>query len=82
MIFAFSPTGGTGSQGQTSATGAFSIRVVSGSYLVGAFSPGVGKSKEVSVVVNSSGVLWMDQLRVYRRFWNKSIYVKDGKTKL
>ena len=56
MIFAFSPTGGTGSQGQTSATGAFSIRVVSGSYLVGAFSPGVGKSKEVSVVVNSSGV--------------------------
>ena len=60
MIFAFSPTGGNGNTGQTSTGGTFSIRVVSGSYVVGAYVPGVGKSRETPVVVDSSGNVFVD----------------------
>ena len=60
MVYAFSPTGGTGSHGESSASGSFSIKVITGSYVVGAFSPGVGKSKEVTVVVDSSGNVFAD----------------------
>ena len=59
MVFAYSPTGGSGNQAQTSASGSFSIGVTQGSYVVGAFSPGIGQSKEVTVVVNSSGSVFV-----------------------
>ncbi|MBI3114530.1 MAG: carboxypeptidase regulatory-like domain-containing protein, partial [Candidatus Harrisonbacteria bacterium] len=55
-VFAFSAAAGLGSRTQTTASGAFSIAVVNGSYVVGAFSPGFGKSAEVPVVVTASGV--------------------------
>ena len=56
MVFAYSASGGTGNHSQTSASGAFSIQVTNGAYVVGAFNPGMGQSREVPVVVNSSGV--------------------------
>ncbi|MBM2817843.1 MAG: Serine-rich adhesin, platelet-type, partial [Parcubacteria group bacterium] len=59
MVFAYSPTGGSGNQAQTSASGAFSVSVTQGSYVVGAFSPGIGQSKEVNVVVDSSGSVFV-----------------------
>ncbi len=59
-VYAFSPTLGLGNHSQTSASGAFSIRVVAGSYNVGSFSPGIGQSKETPVVVDSSGNVYVD----------------------
>ncbi|MBI2475940.1 MAG: Ig-like domain-containing protein [Candidatus Taylorbacteria bacterium] len=59
MVFAFSPNtdsgGGLGGNTQTSTSGTFSIKVVAGSYVVGAYSPGIGESKKVTVVMDSSG---------------------------
>jgi len=64
MIMAFSPStdagGGTGNGSQTSTTGTFSVKVVSGTYIVGAYSPGIGESKKVTVVVDSSGNVYVD----------------------
>ncbi|MBI3046037.1 MAG: Ig-like domain-containing protein [Candidatus Harrisonbacteria bacterium] len=60
MVFAYSASGGTGNHSQTSASGAFSIKVTSGAYVVGAFNPGMGQSREVSVVVDSSGNVFVD----------------------
>ena len=60
MVFAYSSAGGSGASSQTAASGAFSLRVTDGSYNVGAFAPGVGKSREVSVVVDSSGNVYVD----------------------
>ncbi|OHA36248.1 MAG: hypothetical protein A3H57_01065 [Candidatus Taylorbacteria bacterium RIFCSPLOWO2_02_FULL_43_11] len=59
-VYAFSPSLGIGNHSQTSASGSFSIRVVSGSYNVGSFSPGIGQSKEVPVVIDSSGNVYVD----------------------
>ncbi|MBI1975748.1 MAG: hypothetical protein HYS59_01965 [Candidatus Vogelbacteria bacterium] len=59
-VYAYSPSLGLGSHGQTAIDGTFSIRVVSGSYNVGAFAPGVGQSREVSVVIDSSGNAFID----------------------
>lgn len=59
-VFAFSPAGGTGNRAQTSTTGVFQVKVVSGSYVVGAFVPGMGKSKEIPVVVASNGDVFVD----------------------
>ena len=56
MVFAYSGANGTGGHAQTSSTGVFTVKVVSGSYVLGAFSPGVGKSREIPVVVDSTGV--------------------------
>ncbi|MDO8493481.1 MAG: peptidoglycan-binding protein [bacterium] len=64
MVFAFSPStdagGGTGNSTQSSTVGAFSIKVVAGTYVVGAYSPGIGESKKVTVVVDSSGNVFVD----------------------
>jgi len=64
MIFAYTPNtdngGGTGNSTQTSTSGTFSVKVVSGSYVVGAFSPGVGESKKVTVVVDTAGNVYVD----------------------
>ncbi len=58
-VYAFSPMGGVGNRSLTTAGGLFSIKVGSGSYIVGAFNPGMGRSKEVTAVVDSSGsVYW------------------------
>ncbi|OHA06831.1 MAG: hypothetical protein A3B29_03150, partial [Candidatus Sungbacteria bacterium RIFCSPLOWO2_01_FULL_51_34] len=54
-IFAFSPANGVGNRGQSSPSGAFSVKVSDGSYNVGAFVPGIGRSRDVTVVVNSTG---------------------------
>jgi len=59
-VFAYSAVNGTGSSAQTSATGAFSVKVAAGSYVVSAFSPGVGKSRDVSVVIDSSNNMFVD----------------------
>lgn len=59
-VFAFSPGQGIGNRAQTSSAGVFSIRVSSGSYNVGAFVPGMGRSREVTVVVDSSGNVYVD----------------------
>ncbi|HCB35257.1 MAG: hypothetical protein A2W52_03180 [Candidatus Taylorbacteria bacterium RIFCSPHIGHO2_02_49_25] len=55
MVFAYSGGNGIGSHAETGTNGSFTIKVVSGSYVVGSFSPGVGKSREIPVVVDSSG---------------------------
>jgi len=59
MVYAYSPStdsgGGGGGSTQTSTSGTFSIKVVAGSYIVGAYSPGIGESRKVTVVMNSSG---------------------------
>ena len=60
MVFAYSGANGTGNHAETSATGAFTVKVTSGSYVLGAFSPGVGKSREIPVVVDSSGNVFAD----------------------
>ncbi len=60
MVFAYSGANGTGGSAQTSSTGVFTVKVVSGSYVLGAFSPGVGKSREIPVVVDSSGNVFFD----------------------
>lgn len=60
MVMAYSPTGGSGNQAQTSASGSFSIGVAQGSYMVGAFSPGIGQSKEITAVVDSSGNVFVN----------------------
>lgn len=59
-VYAFSPNLQIGNQSQTSASGAFSIRVLSGSYNVGSFSPGIGQSKETPVNVDASGNVYVD----------------------
>lgn len=60
MVFAYSGANGTGGHAQTSSTGVFTVKVVSGSYVLGAFSPGVGKSREIPVVVDSAGNVFFD----------------------
>jgi len=54
MIFAFSPSQGNGTQGQSDTSGKFSLNVGEGSYNVGAFFPGMGQSRELSVEVTSA----------------------------
>ena len=54
MIFAFSPSQGFGTGGQSDTSGKFSLNVTEGSYNVGAFFPGMGQSRELSVEVTSA----------------------------
>ena len=54
MIFAFSPSQGSGTQGQSDTSGKVSLNVTEGSYNVGAFFPGMGQSRELSVEVTSA----------------------------
>jgi len=54
MVFAFSPSQGNGTQGQSDTSGKFSLNVGEGSYNVGAFFPGMGQSRELSVEVTSA----------------------------
>lgn len=52
-VFAYSPTAGYGTSGESAADGTFSLGVNDGSYLVGAEVEGMSASKEVSVAVLS-----------------------------
>ncbi|MEK7130866.1 MAG: carboxypeptidase regulatory-like domain-containing protein, partial [Patescibacteria group bacterium] len=54
MLFAFSPSQGSGTQGQSDTSGKFSLNVTEGSYNVGAFFPGMGQSRELSVEITSA----------------------------
>ena len=54
MIFAFSPSQGSGTGGQSDTSGKFSLNVTEGSYNVGAFFPGMGQSRELSIEVTSA----------------------------
>lgn len=56
MVFAYSGANGTGSHAETSTAGVFTIKLNAGSYVVGSFSPGVGKSRELPVVVTATEV--------------------------
>jgi len=60
MVFAYSGANGNGNHAQTSTTGVFQVKVVEGSYIVGAFVPGMGKSKEIPVVVASNGDVFVN----------------------
>lgn len=60
QVFAFSPAAGVGNFAQSSAAGVFTIRVAAGSYNVGAYVPGMGNSREVTVIVDSSGNVYVD----------------------
>ncbi len=53
-VYAYSPTGGMGTHAQSDASGNFTLNVSDGSYVVGAFIPGMPSSKEASVIVNSN----------------------------
>ena len=56
-VFANSPNGGgMGSHTKTKSDGAYTLNVAEGSYIVGAFLPGMPSSQEISVVVTSSAV--------------------------
>ncbi|MEK7560335.1 MAG: carboxypeptidase regulatory-like domain-containing protein [Patescibacteria group bacterium] len=59
-VFAFSAAQGVGNRAQTSPAGVFTIKVGAGSYNVGAFIPGMGNSREVPVLVDSSGNVYVD----------------------
>ncbi len=53
-VYAYSPTDGFGTRTSTDTTGAFTLNVVDGSFIVGSFIPGMPPSKEVPVNVNSN----------------------------
>jgi hypothetical protein len=53
MVNAFSPMGGMGSYAESGADGAFSLKVMDGSYQVGAFIPGMPPSQQVPVEVKT-----------------------------
>ena len=56
-VYAYSPNGGgMGSHTTTKSDGAYTLNVAEGSYIVGAFLPGMPSSQEVPVVVTSSAV--------------------------
>lgn len=52
-VFAYSPTAGSGTGGESAADGTFSLGVINGIYQVGAVVEGMPASKEVSVTVLS-----------------------------
>lgn len=52
-VFAYSPSNGMGTHGQTDSTGVFSLGVSDGLYKVGAFIQGMPPSKEVPVEITS-----------------------------
>ncbi|MDP2989461.1 MAG: carboxypeptidase-like regulatory domain-containing protein, partial [Kiritimatiellota bacterium] len=52
-VFAFSPMGGMGSYAQSGSDGSFTLKVMDGSYQVGAFVPGMPPSQEISVEVKT-----------------------------
>ena len=58
-VFAFSPQGGFGTFNQSGSDGSFRLNVEPGSYKVGANASGFPGSQEISVVVNSSGQLFV-----------------------
>ncbi|MDP2991601.1 MAG: Ig-like domain-containing protein, partial [Kiritimatiellota bacterium] len=52
-VFAFSPLGGMGSYAQSGSDGSFTLKVMDGSYQVGAFVPGMPPSQEIPVEVKT-----------------------------
>lgn len=58
-VYAYSPNGGFGTHAQSDTTGAFTLGVTDGSYVVGAFVPGMPSSKEVPVTVTSNATTYL-----------------------
>lgn len=58
-VYAYSPNGGFGTHAEADASGNFTLNVVAGSYVVGAFVPGMPPSKEVPVAVTSAEVTYL-----------------------
>ncbi len=59
-VFAYSPTGGFGTFGQSGSDGAFRLSVAAGSYKIGASSPGFPPAQDMSVLVNASGHVFVN----------------------
>ncbi|MBI5465733.1 MAG: Ig-like domain-containing protein, partial [Candidatus Kerfeldbacteria bacterium] len=55
-VYGYTPQGGFGTHAQASAQGTFTLKVIAGSYSVGAFVPGMPSGQEQSVVVTAGGV--------------------------
>ena len=58
-VYAYSPNDGFGTHAQADSSGAFTLGVADGSYIVGAFIPGMPPSKEVPVVVTSHATTYL-----------------------
>jgi hypothetical protein len=58
-VYGYSPDGGFGTHAQADSTGAFTLNVVDGSYVVGGFIPGMPSSKEVPVTVTSHATTYL-----------------------
>jgi hypothetical protein len=59
-VYAYSPQGGMGTHASADMAGGFTLNVTAGSYIVGAFIPGMPSSKEVPVIVKGDGTLLID----------------------
>ncbi len=58
-VFAYSPSGGFGTRGNSDTAGGFTLGVTEGTYTVGSFVPGMPPSAEVSVVVTSDATTYL-----------------------
>lgn len=58
-VYAYSPEGGFGTHIQADSAGAFTLGVTQGSYIIGAFIPGMPSSKEVPVTVTSHATTYL-----------------------
>jgi len=58
-VYGYSPDGGFGTHAQADSSGAFTLNVADGSYVVGAFIPGMPSSKEVPVTVTSDASAYL-----------------------
>ncbi|MBI5465969.1 MAG: carboxypeptidase regulatory-like domain-containing protein [Candidatus Kerfeldbacteria bacterium] len=59
-VYAYTPQGGFGTHTQASAQGAFTLGVVTGSYKVGAFVPGMPSGQEMAVNITSGGQVYVN----------------------
>lgn len=58
-VYAYSPAGGMGTRANSDSNGNFVLNVTDGSYVVGAFVPGMPSSKEVPVVVTGAATTYL-----------------------
>jgi len=58
-VYAYSPQGGRGTNTQADSAGAFTLNVVDGSYIVGAFILGMPPSREVPVSVTTDATTYL-----------------------
>lgn len=58
-VYAYSPQGGVGTRAQTDSTGAFTLGVTDGSYIIGAYVFGMPASREIPVTVTSDATTYL-----------------------